>query len=128
MNKILGSKERCIMINADCVSMVQVIDGNILKVTLHTGEQMNIPASAFGLKAQFERIPKLVPVTGMFAMFEIDGEVRGCHVHMLSMMENGLQPMSIVLGELVCLNDVPGFLGISLDPNREFISFDEAGL
>ena len=125
MNKILDSKERCIMINMDCVSTVQVIDGNILKVTLQTGEQMNIPAAAFGDRVPFEKIPKIVPVRGVSAVFGYGKRIGTCPVHLMVKTDIALQPICIDLGQVVYLCDLDGFLGIHMDHDVDIVAIAE---
>lgn len=125
MNKILDSKERCIMINTDCVSTVQVINGNVLKVTLHNDEQLNIPASAFGDRVPFKKIPKIVPVSGMVGVFNIEGHIETCPVHMMAKTDIALQPMCIDLGQVAYMSDMAGFMGVHVDPDYDIVAIAE---
>lgn len=125
MDKILNSKERCIMINTDCVSTVQVIDGNVLRITLHNDEQLNIPASAFGDRVPFKKIPKIIPMSGMVGVFNVSGHIQTCPVHIMAKTDIALQPACIDLGELVYLCELPGFLGVHVEPNYSLVAIAE---
>ena len=125
MNKILNSNERCVIINTDCVSTVQVIDGKILKVTLHNDEQLNIPATAFGDRVPFKKIPKIIPMSGIVGVFALDGHIETCPVHLMAKTDIALQPMCIDLGKVAYLCEMPGFLGVHIDPDFDLVAIAE---
>ena len=104
---------------------VQVINGNVLKVTLHNDEQLNIPAIAFGDRVPFKKIPKIVPVSGMVGVFNIEGHIETCPVHMMAKTDIALQPMCIDLGQVAYLCEMPGFMGVHIDPDYDIVAIAE---
>ena len=106
-----------VLINVDCFSEVMSIDNKILKVTLNTGEQMNIPAAAFGVPFGCAKLPKIVPVSGMYAWFNFGDSIRRCPLQMMAVTGGMLRPMAVDLGQIVYLADMDGFIGGEINPD-----------
>ena len=112
----MKSNEDCILVNVDCVAEVQNLNDMAFKFTLHNGEQLIVPAMELGIGGSRRPVKQVIPVSGMFALFEVENKLERCPVHMMTVSGASLQPMCIDLGHIEYLVDMPCFRGMDLSP------------